>query len=146
MASFRDSKGRRFAWLLSALLMLGAGGRSVCRCAGETDHCAGGSSEEPVASCHGQDAPGEDCAPATEHRRTDPCPPGHDCCCVDAGTPAAKAPESLALDHHSASASVAVAFAHALPLLQGVRAAVVRPRPPKEHSPPLFVVNCTFRC
>lgn len=146
MPTFRNIRGRRAVWLLIPLLVLAAGGRSICWCAEETGHRPDSGSEEPLASCHGQDLSDEDLALGTEHDPSAPCGPSHECCCADNGTLAVKAPESPALDQHAASALAAAPFAYVLPTRRRTRAATVRLRPPRGPSPPLFVVNCTFRC
>jgi len=147
MPTFRNIKGRRAVWLLIPLLVLAAGGRSVCGCTEEGGHCAEGVADAPtVASCHGHEQPSEEHSHGTEHQSPDPGSPGHECCCVDTGAPAAPVPEAAALGHHAATAWVAAPIAYAPCLPRQVRTAIVRLRPPKDNSPPLFVVNCTLRC
>ena len=147
MTTLRTSRGKRVAWLLFPLLVLAAGGRSICWCADEESHCAdGGSEATELASCHGHEQRGENHSHGTEHQPTEPCSPSHDCCCIDTGAPIAPAPEGPALDHHAGLAFVVAPAVYALPLPREVRTIAVRLRPPKGNSPPLFVVHCSFLC
>jgi hypothetical protein len=59
---------------------------------------------------------------------------------------AAQAPQSSVFDQQAAGALVAAPLARELPPFPDVRAGRFLPRPPADRSPPLFVVNCSFRC
>ena len=147
MTTLRTNRGRRLAWLLIPMLVLAAGGRSICWCADEEGHCAEGGSEATELTTHqGHEQPGQHHSHGREHPPTEPRAPSHDCCCIDTGAPIAPAPEGLTFDHHAGLAFVAAPAAYALPLPREVRTIAVRLRPPKDNSPPLFVVHCSFLC
>jgi len=143
----RRARGRRAAWLLSLLLVFASSGRAVCGCSGGEGHCAGGErAAQPAPSCHGHGDDAETLARGGPQGPSEPCAPGEDCCCFDAGTALAQAPEGPALDHHAALGLVAAPFALLLPPPARGRAGTVWLRPPRQHAPPLYVVNCSFRC
>ncbi len=147
MPTRRASKGRRAAWLLIPLLVLASASRPICWCSGDGHgHCTDGGQEELVAACHGHEEAGEAHAQGTEHSPSEPCSPGPDCCCVEPGNPLGQAPESSTLDEHLVASLVAIPLARVLTVSAKVRAGAVAPRLPRGHSPPLYVVNCTFRC
>lgn len=147
MPTDRTSKGHWAVWLLIPLLVLAAGGRSICWCTDADSHCAEGAADVPkVACCHGHGQPAEEHSHGPERQSPDPSSPGDGCCCVDTGVSAALVPEVAPPGHHAATAWVAASFVFARYLPRQVRPSIGRPRPSQENKPPLFVVNCTFRC
>lgn len=140
-------RGRRAAWLLIPLLVLAAGGRSVCWCTDEESHCAeSGSEATELVLGHEHERPGDDRSHQTQHQSSVRGSPSHDCCCIDTEIPVAPAPEGLAFDHLVGLAYVAARTVDALPMPREVRTTAVRLRPPKDSAPPLFVMHCSFLC
>jgi len=154
MSSLRERARRTALRLALPLLVLAAGGRPICWCAvgasGPADPAEHGSSPEASvhASCHGPAAPAPDApeGPGLDGAPASPCAPGHECCCAHLELPTAPAPETSALGQPVAAVPPLAAL---LPFAlddAGVRAGAIEARAPREHSPPLYVVLCTFRC
>jgi len=144
MSIRRPSWIRRAAWLLVPLLVFAGVGRSICWCSlistESGSHCSGGRTGEAVASCHGPQAAGEERAPAA------PCSPDDGCGCVEVTAPAAKAPQGPVLDELAACAVLSTSPIEVAAPPAMVAPRVLRRRPPKASSPPLFVLNASFRC
>lgn len=146
MLTRRANQGRRAVWLLIPLLVLAAF-RPICGCAGEGHgHCATVGLQEALASCCGDDEAAEDRARGFDSSSPGPCSADNDCCCVDSGDPLTQVSETATLDPQTVTAPVADPRAMVFTDPAKGRAGTISQWASREHSPPLFMVNCTFRC
>ena len=153
------------AWLLVPLMALGGLRGQICWC--DHDHGAGqghgtassehddelahsgGHShlEQAGHACHGHTPPADE-RPC--HSEDADCGSPEDCQCVDLQAGAAdRVAESVASDARKSptpAAALSLAPSASLPQPVGFAYALKWQRVGRSHSPPLFLLNCTFLC
>ena len=127
------------AWLLVPLLLIAMSGGRLCWCNGE-DHGA----QESAENAH--DGHGDLAQDRQEHSEHEaPCQ-DDDCLCTSVDLLVDKASESTLPHSHSGTSLCGSPGATAALALSGSTRAAVREQAPRGNAPPLFVLNCVYRC
>ena len=134
---------QRFSWLVIPLFVLATGSQFHCWCSGEAHEpqCSESAAQHCVALSGRHDTLREEL-----HASGAPCSPDHDCCCDETGSPLSQVPERSAPERQAASLQIAAPLARVLPVPRTIRTRALQPEVPRQHSPPLIVLNCVFRC
>lgn len=141
---------RRLAWLLVPVLIMASSGGRFCWChdSGD-DHHHGPDSElvDGVQHDHGE------AEASAEHDHRQPGTPIHDhdspdsgCRCVGTETPATEVSKGAASDTHVVASAICSWVSFPPPGLTPSRVVGLPGWSVRAHAPPLFVLNCTYRC
>jgi hypothetical protein len=127
--------------------MVAATGRALCRCADAgLGHCASERSEFTTPGCHGCADSDAESSADPDAPLSDPDAPDSDCCCVQAAPAGVKYLQVTTSATCTAALPLAAPLAQVLPNPGAPQGGPVPPLSPRDHSPPRYVVLCTFRC
>jgi len=145
MATIRTQARHRLAWLLVPVLLLAFSGGRICWCHGTgVEHSHGADSRHASAPHdHGAGASEHHGHPGPAHDHDSP---GDGCHCVGSNTPATEVPKGTAAEKPGFSNVATGGISFPTQRLIPSRVAVQPSWAMRAHAPPLFVVNCTYRC
>lgn len=140
----------RLAWLLVPVLIMASSGGQFCWCHDNgDDHHHGTDSEQLDAIQHHHD----EAKARAEHARRQPETPIHDhdspdsgCRCVGTDTPATEVSKGAVSEAHVAASAIGSWVSFPPPGLTPSRVVGPPGWSVRAHAPPLFVLNCTYRC